>query len=81
MQCIITQYLPASLTRPQRIRAKCDRGGLIISQPIERAGDPAHVAAAQALADKFVKEDGARYPKGRNPWSWPRAVGFIKEGQ
>ena len=40
-----------------------------------------HVAAAQALVDKFVAEDAAKYGTHVNPWSKPRVCGQIPSGE
>ena len=87
MQAIETKLIPATNTKPTRIRARCERGNIIVSADA-LSGDQAngsestHVAAAQKLVDRFVAEDSKQYgsdPK-TNPWSAPRIVGGTKAG-
>lgn len=87
MQAIETKLIPATNTKPTRIKASCERGSIIVSADA-LSGDQAngsestHVKAAQLLVEKFIKEDSKRYgsdPK-INPWSAPRVVGGTKEG-
>jgi hypothetical protein len=40
-----------------------------------------HIAAAQALVDKFVKEDAEKYGTHVNPWSRERVCGQIPSGE
>ncbi len=86
-QAIETKLLPATNTKPTRIKARCDRGSIIVSAD-SLSGDQmngsehTHVAAAQMLVDRFVAEDAKKYgsdPK-KNPWSAPRIAGGTKEG-
>jgi len=87
MQAIETKLIPATNTKPTRIRARCERGSIIVSAD-SLSGDQAngsestHVKAAQLLVDRFVKEDSKRYGSdpAKNPWSAPRIAGGTKEG-
>lgn len=79
MQAIQTKYLPATNFRGSRIKATCDRGSITISYPDELSGDACHIAAADALIAKFVKEDAERYGTERNPWSRPRVCGGLPD--
>ena len=79
-QAIVTKYLPATNTRGSRIKASCERGSITISYPHELSGDACHIAAADALVAKFVKEDAAKYGTNRNPWVGPRVIGGIGKG-
>jgi hypothetical protein len=82
MQAIITTYKPATNTRGSRILARCTRGS--ISAPYDYDLDSGfnHIAAAQALVNRFVKEDQLTRsePPRLNPWNRPRAVGQLPNG-
>lgn len=80
MQAIITKFIPATNFKGSRIKASCERGSITIDYPHEFSGDDCHIAAVDALVAKFVKEDKARYGTNRNPWSTPRAVGQLPNG-
>ena len=80
MQAIITKYLGPTNIRGSRIKASCDRGSITIPYP-HIGIEENHVAAAQALVDKFVREDAAQYGEHENPWSRPRACGSIPSGE
>ena len=75
MQAITTKYLPATKVRGSRIKAICERGSITISYPHELSGEAVHVAAADALVAKFVREDWAQYGDERNPWEGNRVCG------
>lgn len=76
-QAIVTKRLPATNTRGSRIRAWCDRGSLTVSWDFGLESDKNHRAAAQALVDKFVKEDVAKYGTHTNPWARPFIQGTM----
>jgi len=78
-QSIITKYLPATNSRPSRIKATCDRGSITISYPHELSGDAVHIAAVSELVHKFAAEDLASRgePKDGNPWLRPFASGGL----
>lgn len=80
MQAITTKIIPATNTKPTRIKASCERGSIIISYPHELTGDACHVAAADALCAKFIKEDSAKYGSKYNPWQSVRVCGTNKAG-
>jgi hypothetical protein len=80
MQAIVTKYLPGTDTKGARIKATAEAGSVTIGYPHElRDGQPAHRAAAQALAAKFNWPDkylGAALPNNGgyvfvavHPWS------------
>jgi hypothetical protein len=81
MQAIQTRYIPAG-RYGARIAAECERGGIRIPFPYEAHDtEAAHVAAAQALCEKFAQEDSAGgCPREGNPWLRPRAVGALPDG-
>ena len=87
MQAIETKLIPATNTKPTRIKARCDRGSIILSAD-SLSGDQmndsesTHRAAARALIARFVAEDQEQYgtPPDKNPWSWPFVTGGTREG-
>ena len=82
MQAILTKYIGATNYRGSRIKATCDRGTLTV--PFDYALDTGanHIAAAQALVNRFVKEDQLERsePPRLNPWNRDRAVGQLPNG-
>lgn len=80
MQAIVTKYLPATNFKGSRIKAYCERGSIIISYPDDLSGDACHIAAADALVAKFVKEDEKRYGTNQNPWARKRVCGGLPDG-
>lgn len=79
MQAIITKYLPATNFKSSRIKAKCERGSIVVSYDSADSYQDARVAAAQALVEKFIAQDAPRYgtdPK-KNPWNAKRVVGQL----
>lgn len=87
MQAIETKVIPATNTKPTRIKATCERGSIIVSAD-SLSGDQmngsefTHVRAAQILVDRFCAEDAKQYgsdPK-TNPWNAKRVTGGTKEG-
>ena len=81
MQAIITKYLPCTNHRGSRIKASCDRGSLTMQWPHCETQEACHIHAAQALVDKFVKEDADKYGTHVNPWSRERVCGQIPSGE
>ncbi len=79
MQAIETKYIGPSNYRGSRIKATCERGSITISYDDALNSDDAHIAAADALVAKFVKEDEKRYGTNRNPWSAKRIMGGLKK--
>lgn len=55
-QAIITKFIPATNTRPHRIKAFCNAGSLIISFP-DQPVRVAHRIAAEALREKLGWDD------------------------
>lgn len=76
MQAIITKILPATNTRPTRIKASCERGSITVSY-YHNGAEHGHIDAANALIAKFVRQDGERSP---NPWTTPRVCGQLPSG-
>ena len=87
MQAIETKLIPATNTKPTRIKASCERGSIIVSADSisgdqMNGSESTHVRAAQILVDKFIAEDSKKYGSDpqRNPWNAPRVVGGTKAG-
>jgi hypothetical protein len=82
MQAIITTYKPATNTRGSRILARCTRGSISVSYDYDLDSDFNHIAAAQALVNRFIKEDQLTRsePPRLNPWNRDRAVGQLPNG-
>jgi hypothetical protein len=82
MQAIITTYKFATNTRGSRILARCTRGSISVSYDHSLHNFANHIAAAQALVNRFVKEDQLTRsePPRLNPWNRPRAVGQLPSG-
>lgn len=87
MQAIETKLIPATNTKPTRIKASCDRGSIIVSAD-SLSGDQmngsesTHVRAADLLVRKFAAQDLKEYgtPIDKNPWMFRRVTGGTKEG-
>jgi hypothetical protein len=82
MQAIVTKYLPATNTKPTRIKAFCERGSITVSYPHELSGDACHRYAVKQLVAKFAKEDAKQYGShpDENPWMRPFATGQMPSG-
>jgi hypothetical protein len=82
MQAITTKYLPATNTKPSRIKAACERGSITVSYDSAGSDEDAHVAAAQALVESFIVQDSAKYGSNAksNPWNAKRVVGGLHSG-
>ena len=78
MQAIETKYFGPSNVKGSRIKATCERGSITISYPLELNAEEAHIAAADALVKRFVREDEKRYGTNDNPWSKKRVCGGLK---
>ena len=53
MQAIQTKYLPATNTKPSRIKAWCDAGSVTIAYPYEYEESGAHLYVALTLQNKL----------------------------
>lgn len=82
MQAIHSKYIPATNTRPSRIKAECDRGSITISYPHELNAEQGHIHAVNLLIAKFLTEEKSKYgtPAHKNPWNKQRFVGQLKNG-
>lgn len=82
MQAIITKYIPATNTKPSRIKASCERGSLIQSIDHSLNDGENHRSACDALCAQFDAEDIARgHPKSDLHWGRPKASGQIPTGE
>ena len=81
MQAIITKYLPATNFKPSRMKATCARGSVTVSYDHDFNNDGNHFAAASELCSRFVIKDKSKYvASGANPWSGPRIMGTLPNG-
>lgn len=80
MQAIITTIIPATKTKPTRIKAVCKRGKLVMSinslPDIPTGTNTIHRQIAQKLCDKFRKED---HPQDYT-WHAPFVTGQLPNG-
>lgn len=80
MQAIYTKILPATNTKPTRIKASCSRGSLVVSYDgLEGNMGQKHRQAAQRLIQKFLIEDEKRgiIPE-LNSWGKPIVTGGLE---
>lgn len=84
MQAIITKVIPATNTRPTRIKATCGRGSLTVAFPHELSGEACHVYVVERMCELFDEQD--RKKRGskschKGSWSRPKASGQIPSGE
>lgn len=80
-QAIITKYHGPTNFRGSRYSAECERGKIFVGAEDALNPEQNHIAAAEALVARFLKEDKARYGSNEStPWSRPRAVGGLPSG-
>lgn len=79
MQAIVTKYIPATNTKPSRIKAECRRGKLIVSYNYDLDDVDNHREAAKALQAKFNAEDMANYGSTIF-WDCPTVAGELPDG-
>ena len=82
-QAITTRYLGPTNYKGARIKAECDRGSITVSYDYGLSDTGRHVAARQALVDKFCAEDLKHRgePIDKNPWNRAYTVGVTKSGE
>lgn len=85
MQAIITKILPATNTKPTRIKASCARGSLIASPTAthDYSKLETHTMVARCLAERFVDEDTAEFGAASirsNPWGKTFVTGCLPSG-
>ena len=80
-QAIITKFIGPTNTKGSRYKASCDRGSIIVESDHALNSEQNHVAAAQALVNRFLKQDAERYGTHVNPWSQPRVHGGLPSGE
>ncbi len=76
-QAIITKVLSPTSTIPQRIKATCSRGSIIVSE--DSPTEEAHIKVRNLLVAKFVREDEKRHPgsAATNRWARPWSTGQL----
>lgn len=81
MQAIISKDLPATNTRPHRIKATCARGSITASIQ-HLSGEAAHVEVVRLLCAKFCTDDTRQYgTPAFGPWADRKAVGQLASGE
>lgn len=82
MQAIATKYYPSTNFKGSRIKAWCERGSIWIGYPHDAQHDFVYRTAADALCEKFAKEDLKKYgtPIDKNPWMRPKVGGGMPKG-
>lgn len=87
MQAIQTKVIPATDTKPTRIKASCGRGSRIFSADSYAGEDmtnseATHRRVALALINRFLDEDAKQYGSNRqtNPWAGHFATGCLPDG-
>lgn len=80
MQAIVTKIIPATNTKPTRIKATCARGSVTIC--CDSSSETAHRVVALKLVGKFLTEDAEEYgtPPKENPWGKPFVSGCLPSG-
>jgi hypothetical protein len=81
MQAILTRVIPATNTKPTRIKATCARGSITVTRD-DVSQEAAHCWAANALCERFVAEDVKTYGSDArtNPWAGKRVSGCLPSG-
>jgi len=81
-QAIETKYLCPTNFKGSRIKATCARGSITVHCNDALNAEENHIAAADALIARFLKEDATRYAQApeKNPWAAPRIVGQLESG-
>lgn len=85
MQAIQTKIIPATNTKPTRIKAWAQRGSLTVS--VDRfdglwTDESTHAGMARLLCEQFCADDAREYgskPES-NPWNRPFVSGCIPSG-
>lgn len=83
MQVITTKILPATNTKPTRIKASCARGSITVSYDHAGAAEEGHRHCALALCRSFVEADAQKYGEASiasNLWERPFVSGQIQNG-
>ncbi len=85
MQAIVTRVIPATNTKPTRIKASCARGSLVVAPNMNNYGETseqAHEFVARYLTRKFALADREQYgtPIEANPWERPFVTGSLPSG-
>jgi len=75
MQSIITRRIQWTAKRPTRIKASCARGSITVTDDSPHEAN--HIAAANKLIEKFIKEDGGADKCG---FAMPFVTGQLPNG-
>ena len=79
MQAIITKFFGPTNARGARIKAAAMRGTITVSYDHSMDSESNHVAAAQALKEKFQFEDPAAH-RAHSYWVQPTVTGTLPDG-
>lgn len=85
MQAIVTKFIPATTSKPSRIKAYCERGSITIgyhSAPDTVRENDLNAYVAQKLCEKFAAADLKEYgsPVASNPWMRAFVTGGHPDG-
>lgn len=81
-QAITTKFLPPTNFKPSRIKARCQRGSIIVPYDHSLNHDSNHIAAARALLDKFANEDCLKYEGTYDEHHWGNFIsGFTHRNE
>ncbi len=80
MQAIVTKIIPATNTKPTRIKATCARGSATIC--CDSSSETAHRVAVLKLVGNFLTEDAKQYGSKpeTNPWARDFVTGCLPSG-
>ncbi len=81
-QAILSKVIPASPTKPTRVKATCARGSYTMNYDSERGLTENHIACVQYLVSRFATEDYSKngVDMNKNTWCKPRVVGQLPNG-
>jgi len=81
MQAIYTKVIPATNTKPTRIKAESSRGSLVVGYDgLDGNTGQKHRQAAKKLIEKFLQEDESRgIPREKNSFNGPIVTGATKD--
>ena len=83
MQVITTKIMPATNTKPTRIKASCERGSIIVSYDHAGSAEEGHRHCALKLCRSFVEADAMQHGEASiasNPWARPFVSGQLANG-
>ena len=74
MQAIKTKFFGPTNRRGSRVRAKCERGSLVVEWDHSVGPEENHRRAVRLLLDKFAAEDAAKYGAPPSDHHWGEFV-------